>query len=196
MAVKIHDSFAIPPGPWLRQQVIKSHGMSIPSAVHRWREMVADDLPRVLAIADKCHPDHPEDEAVFRERLELFAGGCCVLEQDGETVGYIICHPATFGHPVPLDTLLGALPDNADVLYIHDISIDLGMRGKGLASEAVDHAKRLARKHDYDRVALVAVNRSQDFWAKHEFMIIADEDIGKALVGYGGASSYMVCDLT
>ena len=181
-----------------RSQEIESEQakMHTASTAHRWREMVADDLPRVLAIADKCHPDHPEDEAVFRERLELFAGGCCVLEQDGETVGYIICHPATFGHPVPLDTLLGALPDNADVLYIHDISIDLGMRGKGLASEAVDHAKRLARKHDYDRVALVAVNRSQDFWAKHEFMIIADEDIGKALVGYGGASSYMVCDLT
>lgn len=32
MAVKIHDSFAIHPGPWLREQVIKSHGMSISSA--------------------------------------------------------------------------------------------------------------------------------------------------------------------
>lgn len=165
------------------------------SAAHGWREMVAGDLPRVLAIADKCHPDHPEDEAVFRERLELFAGGCCVLEQDGETVGYTICHPATFGHPVPLDTLLGELPDNADVLYIHDISIDLGMRGQGLASEAVAHAKLLARNHGFDRVALVAVNRSQSFWEGHGFLGVAEGALANPLTGYGEAGTYMTCEL-
>lgn len=85
-------------------------------------------------------------------------GGCCVLEQDRETVGYIICHPGTFGHPAPLDTLLGELPHNADVLYIHDISIDLGMRGQRLACEAVDHANLLTRNYGFDRVALVAAN--------------------------------------
>lgn len=181
-----------------RSQEIESEQakMHTASAAHGWREMVAGDLPRVLAIADKCHPDHPEDEAVFRERLDLFPGGCCVLEHDGETLGYIICHPNAFGKPVPLDTMLGALPDKTGVLYIHDISIDLGMRGQGLASEAVDHAKQLARKHGFDRVALVAVNRSQIFWAKHDFVTVADEDIREALVGYGRTSSYMVCDLT
>ena len=181
-----------------RSQEIGSEETKMPtaSAAHGWRKMVAGDLPRVLAIADKCHPDHPEDEQVFRERLDLFPGGCSVLEHDGEVVGYIICHPNAFGKPVPLDTMLGALPEKTDVLYIHDISINLGMRGQGLASEAVEHAKLIARKHGFDRVALVAVNRSQDFWAKHDFVTVADEDIRAAQVGYGGVSSYMVCDLT
>lgn len=180
-----------------RSQEIESEQakMHTASAAHGWREMVADDLPRVLAIADKCHPDHPEDEAVFRERLELCPGGCSVLEHDGEVVGYIICHPNAFGKPVPLDTMLGALPDNADVLYIHDISIDLGMRGQGLASEAVDHAKLLARNHGFDRVALVAVNRSQSFWEGHGFVGVAESALASPLTGYGEAGTYMACEI-
>jgi GNAT superfamily N-acetyltransferase len=178
-----------------RSQVIGSEEATMPtaSASHGWRAMVAGDLPRVLAIADKCHPIHPEDEAVFRERLDLFPGGCCVLVHDGETVGYIICHPGICGQPVPLDTLLGVLPDNADVLYIHDISIDLGMRGQGLASEAVEHAKLLARKHGFERLALVAVNRSQSFWEGHGFWGIAESALESSLTGYGEAGSYMAC---
>lgn len=180
-----------------RSQEIGSEETKMPtaSAAHGWREMVAGDLPRVLAIADKCHPDHPEDEQVFRERLDLFPGGCSVLEHDGEVVGYIICHPSTYGHTVPLDTLLGVLPGNADVLYIHDISIDLGMRGQGLASEAVEHAKLIARKHGFDRIALVAVNRSQPFWELHDFVSIEESALEGSMTGYGEAGTYMACKI-
>ena len=165
------------------------------SAAHGWREMIAGDLPRVLTIADKCHPDHPEDEAVFRERLALFPSGCSVLENDGHIVGYLICHPYLFGRPVDLNSLLGKIPSNTDVIYIHDVSIDLGMRGQGLASEAVSHAKQLARKSGFGKLALVAVNHSQPFWAEHGFVRISDDLIDQALSRYGIASSYMVCEL-
>nr|WP_090479129.1 HigA family addiction module antitoxin [Qipengyuania nanhaisediminis] len=32
MAVELHESFAIHPGPWLREHLIKSYGMTVPSA--------------------------------------------------------------------------------------------------------------------------------------------------------------------
>ncbi|MBX7541711.1 HigA family addiction module antitoxin [Qipengyuania sphaerica] len=32
MRVKLHESFAIHPGPWLRDQVIKPYGMTVTSA--------------------------------------------------------------------------------------------------------------------------------------------------------------------
>ena len=32
MAVELHESFAIHPGPWLRDQVIKPYGMTVTSA--------------------------------------------------------------------------------------------------------------------------------------------------------------------
>lgn len=32
MSVDLHESFAIHPGPWLREQVIKPYGMTIPIA--------------------------------------------------------------------------------------------------------------------------------------------------------------------
>lgn len=85
-----------------------------------------------------CHPDRPEDEEVFQERLALYPGGCRVLQQDGQIVGYIICLPSLFGELVALTSLLTAVAENADVLYIYDISIDLRVRGQGAASEAVE----------------------------------------------------------
>ena len=169
--------------------------MPIASGTHEWREMVAGDLPRVLAIADKCHPDHPEDEAVFRERLALFPTGCSVLENDGHIVGYLICHPYLFGRPVDLNSLLGKIPSNTDVIYIHDVSIDLGMRGHGLASDAVSRVQQLAWKSGFRKLALVAVNHSQPFWEGHGFVSISDDLIDQALSRYGIASSYMVCEL-
>lgn len=32
MAVKLHDSFAIHPGPWLLEEIVKPYGMSVTSA--------------------------------------------------------------------------------------------------------------------------------------------------------------------
>ena len=34
MAVELHESFAIHPGPWLREQVIKPYGLTVTSAAN------------------------------------------------------------------------------------------------------------------------------------------------------------------
>jgi GNAT superfamily N-acetyltransferase len=44
-----------------------------------WRPMAATDLPAVMTVAAKVHPDYPEGEAVFAERLTLHPAGCLCL---------------------------------------------------------------------------------------------------------------------
>lgn len=47
MAVKLHESFAIHPGPWLHEQVIKPYGMTVTSAADHLKVTRAS-LSRVL----------------------------------------------------------------------------------------------------------------------------------------------------
>ena len=160
-----------------------------------WRAMMQSDLPIVADMASSSHPDYPEDAAVFAERLELFPQGCAILECNGEVAGYHIAHPGRFGEPVPLDHFLGSIPDDADVLYLHDIALLPAARGSGAASAAVTNLKKLALRYDYDRLALVSVNQTSGFWRGHGFEPETGETINRQLAGYGGESSYMVCDL-
>ena len=71
-----------------------------------WRPMEPVDLEEVHSIADRTHPDHPEDFAVLAERRQLFPDGCKVLDRDGAIVGYAISHPWLFGAPPALNSLL------------------------------------------------------------------------------------------
>ena len=72
-----------------------------------WRAMAAADLPAVAALADAIHLDHPEDAAVFAERLALFPAGCLVLDSAGIVDGYVIAHPWRLLAPPALNARLG-----------------------------------------------------------------------------------------
>ncbi|MFX9008082.1 hypothetical protein ABTN33_19340, partial [Acinetobacter baumannii] len=54
-----------------------------------WRAMSIADLPLVNVLAARIHPDYPEDEVVFAERLRLYPEGCRVLEGEQGLVAYV-----------------------------------------------------------------------------------------------------------
>lgn len=126
--------------------------------------MTGGDLAAVVAVADVVHVNYPEDPAVFANRLELFAPGCLMAEDDGEILGYCIAHPGTIGVPPPLDTVLAALPAAADCLYIHDVALLPAARGRKLGVALALLLEDVARAHGFDRMALTAVNNSDGFW--------------------------------
>ncbi|MGE5476080.1 MAG: GNAT family N-acetyltransferase [Bacteroidales bacterium] len=130
----------------------------------RWRPMCPADLAQVVAIAEVVHVNYPEDPAVFANRLELFAPGCLMAEEDGCMLGYCIAHPGTVGDPPPLDTVLAALPAGADCLYIHDVALLPAARGRHLGVALARLLEDVARAHGFDRMALTAVNNSDGFW--------------------------------
>ncbi|MBM0168524.1 GNAT family N-acetyltransferase [Altererythrobacter sp. C41] len=157
----------------------------------RWRTMTVKDLPAVVRIAACVHPDYPEEEPVFAERLTLFPEGCRLLVDDGEALGYLISHPWTRKAPPALDTRLGELPGCADTYYIHDLALMPRGRGKGLAIEAVASAVTIARMRGFATLSLVAVGNSAEFWQAQGFAVVHDADVERSLASYGGAAHYM-----
>ncbi|MAM76320.1 GNAT family N-acetyltransferase [uncultured Tistrella sp.] len=134
-----------------------------------WRPLTAADLDRLNEIADAVHLDFPERAEVPAERLHLFPAGCFAAIADGRMVGYAVTHPWIDGHPPALDSLLGAIPGDADCLYIHDVALLPEVRGQGLARQLVAMLDGLARDQGLPRLALTAVGGSAPGWAAMGF---------------------------
>ena len=157
--------------------------------------MAAADLPAVMAAAAVVHPDYPESEAVFAERLALHPAGCLVLASAEGLGGYVLSHPWRLGQVPALDSLLGALPEDSDAYYIHDLALLPGARGGGAASACVDRLATYARATGFARMALVAVGASAGFWRRQGFREAHDEALAHKLASYDDAARYMVRDL-
>jgi len=152
--------------------------------------MRASDLPDVERISAIVHPGYPERAAVPAERLRLFPAGCLIASRAGVTIGYAIAHPGIIGRPPPLDTLLGALPDGADCLYIHDVALLSDARGAGLGAVVAGILGTLAKDDGYGFLALTAVSGSAGFWSRQGF---SAAPIDKSLASYGADAVYMAC---
>ncbi len=153
----------------------------------RWRPMTARHLADVSAVAAVVHPDYPEDDAVFAERLRLYPPGCRVLEGTARVLGYGIGHPWRDGTPVQLNALLGYLPSRPTVFYIHDIALLPEARGMGAGVAIVDYFVARARAEGFAALFLVAVAGSEAFWRARGFA-----DMPAALLeSYGMAARLM-----
>jgi ribosomal protein S18 acetylase RimI-like enzyme len=161
-----------------------------------WRPMRDADLPAVADISRIVHPDYPEDDPVFEERLTLYPQGCRVLVADDRAChGYILSHPWD-GPPPKLNTLLGTVPAAGRRYYIHDLTILPGWRSTGIASVVVRSLLTQAYQNGFTTAALVAVNHSNGFWRRHGFAITDDPSVAGVLRSYGEGVHYMTADLT
>lgn len=154
-----------------------------------WRLMRAGDLPAVMALAGRIHPGLPEDEAVFSERLCLFPSGCLVLDLKGEPAGYAVGHPILYPHPPSLNTLIGAIPPDADAFYIHDVAIAPEARGHRHAEEVV--AALLQAASAYPQACLVSVYGTVPFWQRFGFLPADDDLAPTSLSAYGADARFM-----
>lgn len=157
--------------------------------------MQAADLPAVTALADAIHAEHPEDAAVFAERLALYPVGCLVLQGEGGIRGYTIAHPWTAAAPPVLDSLLGALPAGPDAFHLHDIVLDPAARGRGHAAAALAMLFGQAAGLGLPRATLVAVAGTADYWQRQGFRPIPPRDPA-ALESYGPGSTFMARHLS
>ncbi len=149
-----------------------------------WRPMVSADIASVVRIGDVVHADVPERAAVFAERLALFPGGCWMTQG-----GYAIAHPTKLGEPPALDTLLRALPADADTLHVHDVALLPAMQGRGLGGSALRAMTAVAGRNGYVWLSLVAVHGTPPYWARFGFH---EAPASTALLSYGREARYMV----
>ena len=160
-----------------------------------WRPMTPGDLVQVQALADTIHVSHPEDFEVLAERQRLYPPGCFMLVEDEQAIGYALTHPWRLGEPPPLNELLGKLPVDATTYYIHDVALLPVGRGKGYAIQAADRLITHAHAAGFGNLSLVAVNRSQAFWEKAGFRVLAIIGLEAKLASYGPDAVLMVHDL-
>ena len=160
-----------------------------------WRPMVPEDLAQVQVLADTIHVGHPEDPEVLAERQRLYAEGCFMLVENGRAIGYALTHPWRFAEPPPLNRLLDAIPSSATTYYIHDVALLPIARGKGYAAQLTDRLVTHAREAGFGNLSLVAVNKSQVFWEKAGFRVIAVPGLGAKLGSYGPDAALMVRDV-
>jgi GNAT superfamily N-acetyltransferase len=164
-------------------------GANVTAMTEGWRLMTADDPATVSKIAAEVHVDYPEDDAVFAERLALFAEGCRIAELNDRAVGYALFHPGVLGRPPRLNTLLGELPPQADCLYLHDVALLPAARGHGFGLELLNIADDVARRRGLPLLALTATPQAAAFWLNRGFRKTAAEQ--EVLACYGPDMRYM-----
>ena len=158
-----------------------------------WRPMKMADLEGVVAVAAEAFPDHFEDRVCFAERLTLYPQGCRALaEPDGSVRGYVFAYPWRADSAPALNSLIGAIPADAAVLYLHDLALSRAARGGGHGRSGVETVIDLAREGDWPAIALVAVNDAAAFWARHGFAVADPPGMTAKLASYGPDARYMV----
>ncbi|MGU3400348.1 GNAT family N-acetyltransferase [Brucellaceae bacterium D45D] len=157
-----------------------------------WRLMRAHDMAGVMAVAALVHPDFYEEEAVFRDRLNLYPAGCFVYADDDEILGYVISHPWKIDTLPALNSVLGKLPEDTNTYYIHDIALLPAARSGGAASCAITLMAAQAEADGFLTMALVAVNNSGGFWEKKGFVIRDLPELAEKLKTYSDDARYMV----
>jgi GNAT superfamily N-acetyltransferase len=156
-----------------------------------WRRATTGDLDAIMAIQDEAHPALSERRLVLADKLAAFAAGCLVLAEAGAVVGYGIAHPWTLGAVPPLDRLLGPLPRAPTCLFIHDVALRPGARGRGGARAFLAQAAVTARGAQCPVLALVSVAGTAPVWTACGFAPAALSATAGGLDSYGEAARYM-----
>lgn len=155
--------------------------------------MTEADLADVADIARIAFPEHHEDPACFAERLALSPSWCFALDNGtGTPRGYLIAYPWPRATIPPLNTRLGAIPNQGETLFLHDLGICPEAAGSGQARAIVDEVARRAQDAGFGEIALVAVNDTLAFWHRQGFIAVDGSPTFKAkLATYGADARYM-----
>lgn len=156
-----------------------------------WRPMQASDIPAVTAISDAVHGELTESAEVFAERCVLYPAGCFLFDREGVAAGFLISHPWRRRSPVPLETLVGAIPADAESYYLHDLALLPSARGSGAGGLVVQQALVHAASAGFREASLVAVHGADSFWARQGFQHVTDEALARKLQSYGEGTYFM-----
>lgn len=158
-----------------------------------WRAMTAADLDAVVALAAVGFPDHFEGRDCFANRLALNPAGCFVLAGTAApALGYLVAYPWAANAAPDLNTLIDSIPDDAGVMYLHDLALAPSVRGGGWSRPIIERLVADARATGWPALTLVAVNDAAPFWERHGFKAVDPPGLADKLAGYGAGACYMV----
>ncbi|PZO03457.1 MAG: GNAT family N-acetyltransferase [Alphaproteobacteria bacterium] len=155
--------------------------------------MTVADLDGVVDVARLSFPDHFESRACFENRLALSPALSFVLAGTDEAVrGYLFAYPWKGQTAPALNTLIEAIPDDADRIYLHDLALHPIVRRGGHTRSIVERLVDQVRADGWARIALVAVNDATTFWQRMGFHAVTSPELSAKLASYGDDARYMV----
>ncbi len=135
----------------------------------RWRPARAADAGAIAARAAAMLGPYGEAAEVYAERIALAPEGCLVLTQGDRMLGHFLSHPWRRGVVPALNAMLGAIPDDPDCWYVHDVVIAPAARGGRFAGTALEIVADAARAHGLVWFTLIAVGGADRFWQRLGF---------------------------
>ncbi|KQV05480.1 MULTISPECIES: GNAT family N-acetyltransferase [unclassified Kitasatospora] len=155
----------------------------------RIRPLVESDWDDLVALEARAYAESglSEGSEALRSRAAVSPGTCFALEYDGEFGGYLLALPYPLGRcpDLGLTETAGYASEN---LHAHDFVITEELRGRGLTPHFVRQIEATARSHGFERLSMVAVQRSHVLWARLGYAAHREVELPAS---YGTAAVYM-----
>ena len=139
----------------------------------RFRSLSSSDIHAIHALEVATYePSLHVSEASFLRLIALYpAGAIGGFDEDG-LCGYAFGVPLRAGTVLDLVDPLDAVPDDADVFYVHDVAVAARCRGRGVGRALAERLLAQARAQRFTRAELVSVQGSARFWERFGFRAI------------------------
>lgn len=164
------------------------------------RPIAPEDLNGLMDLQARCFgEDFLESAEVYARRLaadhQQSLGIACEREQ--ALRAYAAAYWSDPGKVTPFDGDFLAPRADEPVLYLHDVSVAPEWTGRGAARALLDALFQRARARGLRQAALVSVQGSQPYWARHGFAVqaVTDPQQRQNLRSYGEDAAYMVASL-
>ncbi|WP_277441055.1 GNAT family N-acetyltransferase [Streptomyces sp. SPB162] len=132
-----------------------------------------------------------EGREVLRSRGRVSPATCFVLEHDGQFGGYLLALPYPSGQCPDL-TLVEASDHTSTNLHAHDFVLTEALRARGLTPQFVRQIEQQARSQGFDRISMVAVQRSHVLWRRLGYALHPEVSLPES---YGTEAVYMSKEL-
>lgn len=153
-----------------------------------WRVATQADVSEIFRISKIIHPDLPEREETFAEKIALSPSTSFVLCSETSIRGYAITYPWRMNDMPPLDKLFKEIPADATVLYLHDVALLPSARGLGHVEEVLTIMSAAGRRLGLTEMTLAAVYGSEAAWFRYGFRRSPMcEKLQSQAAGYGAA---------
>lgn len=171
------------------------------------RPLALSDLADLLAVQQACYGEgFVESGEVFARRLASPVNCSLVLERGGQVCAYLAAYRSRLCKVTPLHGDFGGVhvadpstaADGIDTLYLHDMAVLPALAGQGLARALLTPLWERAQQEGLHHTALVSVQGSQGYWARHGYTehVLQDALQRQHLATYGDGATYMVRRLT
>ncbi|MFG2968038.1 GNAT family N-acetyltransferase [Streptomyces sp. NPDC048288] len=155
------------------------------------RRITDADWDAIAAMESRAYTELglSEGQAALRARADASPETCFVLDVDARPAGYVLALPyPPFRYPDLERASESSVPaDRPRNLHLHDIVVAERLRGGGLGQRLLHHLTLTAGSRGFERISLIAVGRSEPFWARRGFTAYP----GIAPGGYGANAVYM-----